>query len=117
MTKHIAAESKSGLKTLKSYVIGLLLSLMLTLTSFGLVAMHLDKNSEAHLMSNTGLFLSIMVLALLQLFVQVVCFLRLNASREGRWELMPFIFTILIVGVLIAGSLWIMYNLNYNMMN
>jgi cytochrome o ubiquinol oxidase operon protein cyoD len=115
MDKH---ENKKGLKTFKSYAIGLLLSLLLTVLSFALVAIHLQKGaSEAYTMSNTGLILSVMALALVQLFIQVVCFLRLNNSREGRWELMPFLFTILIVLVLLFGSLWIMFNLNYNMMN
>lgn len=96
-------------KTLAGYVWGLALSLILTLGSFGLVGWHLLKVSD--------LYVVISILAVLQLFVQSIFFLRLNASQEGRWNLLPFLFVILIVGILVAGSLWIMYNLNYNMMH
>ena len=106
---HVTATDQRGVKTLKSYIIGLLLSLILTLTSFTLVGYRL--------MSTVHLYLFLVLLALVQLFVQVICFLRLNASPAGRWNLMPFLFTILVVLVLVIGSLWIMINLNYNMMH
>jgi len=105
----MTAKDKRGVKTLKSYIIGLLLSLILTLTSFTLAGYHL--------MTTEHLYIFLTLLALIQLIVQVVCFLRLNASPDGRWNLMPFIFTIVIVLVLVIGSLWIMFNLNYNMMH
>ena len=100
---------KRGMKTLKAYIIGLVLSLILTLTSFVLAG--------EHLLSTDSLYIFLMLLAVVQLFVQVVCFLRLNSSPEGRWELMPFLFVIVIVLVLVIGSMWIMFNLNYNMMH
>lgn len=97
------------LKTLKSYVIGFVLSLLLTLMAFGFVG--------EHLFTERMLYVLLVALALLQLFVQVVFFLRMNTTTEGRWNTMPFLFTIVIVSVLVFGSLWIMYNLNYNMMH
>ena len=109
--------TKSGVKTLKSYAVGFLLSLLLTLLAFFVVWMHSDPMYKNHLFSNVGLVGAIMALAVMQLCVQVICFLRLNASREGRWELMPFLFAIFIVAIFVIGSLWIMHNLNYNMMN
>ena len=98
-----------GQKTLKSYMIGLGLSLLFTIISFSMVVYHM--------LPIGAIFAVIAILALMQLFAQVVFFLRINASTEGRWNLMPFLFTILIVFVLLGGSLWIMYNLNYNMMH
>ncbi len=96
------------LKTLKSYLTGLCLSLILTFIAFVLVGEHfLDK---------AGLYITLTALAIAQLFAQVLCFLRLNNTREGRWNTMPFIFTLIVVGILVGGSLWIMYNLNVNMM-
>ncbi|MSP53603.1 MAG: cytochrome o ubiquinol oxidase subunit IV [Gammaproteobacteria bacterium] len=109
--------STHGLKTLPAYVTGLILSLLLTLAAFGLIAAHLYKPEYIQNMSVAAIYITIAVLALIQLIVQVACFLRLNASAEGKWELMPFIFTLLIVAILVSGSLWIMYNLNYNMMH
>lgn len=76
--------SNRNLKTLKSYTIGLVVSVLLTLVAFFFVHMHLDPTAGDHLLSKTGLIVAIMLLAVLQLFVQVVCFLRLNNSSEGR---------------------------------
>ena len=95
-------------KTLKSYMIGLSLSLIFTFTAFALVGFHL--------LSHEGLFIAITILAVMQLFAQVICFLRLNVTPDGQWNTMPFIFTFVVVFVLVFGSLWIMYNLNVNMM-
>lgn len=89
-------------------MIGLFLSLILTFVAFGLVGEHLLKTE--------ALYITITALAIAQLFAQVICFLRLNVTSEGRWNSLAFVFTVLIVGVLVGGSLWIMYNLNVNMM-
>ena len=105
----VAMKYGSGVKTLKSYIIGLVLSLVFTFTAFGLV--------QHHLLSGQSLYILLAALALLQLFAQVVFFLRMNVSPEGRWNTMPFLFTIVVVVIMVFGSLWIMYNLNYNMMH
>lgn len=99
----------NGQKTTKSYLIGLISSLVLTLIAFALVG--------NHMLSNQSLYIALSLLAIMQLFAQVTFFLRLNSSPEGRWNLMPFLFTIIVILVLVGGSLWIMYNLNYNMMH
>lgn len=96
-------------KTLKAYIYGLTLSAIFTFIAFGLVG--------SHAFSAKFTYVSLAILAIAQLAAQVVFFLRLNASREGRWNLMPFLFVIVIVLVLVFGSLWIMYNLNYNMVH
>lgn len=96
-------------KTLQSYVLGFMLCIILTLMAFGLV--------ELRIFSNHSLYVVLTLLAVIQLLVQSLCFLRLNSSKEGRSNLFPFLFTLLIITILVGGSLWIMYNLNYNMMN
>lgn len=111
MSSHheVSADTGYGQKTLSSYIVGLLLCVVLTLIAFGLV--------ETRAVSDTCLYVSLAGLAIVQLLVQCVCFLRLNTSHEGKWNLLPFLFTIFIIAILVGGSLWIMYNLNYNMMN
>lgn len=94
-------------KTLSSYLLGFTLCVVLTILSFSLV--------QWKWLTGNLLFVALAVLALAQLLVQSVCFLRLNNSAEGRWKLLPFLFTMIILLVLVGGSLWIMYNLNYNM--
>lgn len=103
------SEQPKDLKTLSSYMIGFIGSLLLTLLAFAVVGKHFFSTQIAALV--------LMALAVVQLFVQVTFFLRLNTSAEGRWNLMPFIFTIFVVLVVVIGSLWIMFNLNYNMMH
>lgn len=112
MTEHHHDEfidTASGLKTVQSYVTGLAMSIVLTLLAFGTISMHWFTGAEAYIVLS--------MLAVTQLYVQCVCFLRLNFSSEGRWNLLPFLFVILIMMILVGGSLWIMYNLNCNMIN
>ncbi len=94
-------------KTLKSYLTGFVLCIILTVIPFVLVG--------KKMLSTQALFVSVMALAVVQLYVQVAFFLRLNASPKGRWNLMSFLFAMVIVLILVVGSLWIMFNLNYNM--
>lgn len=96
-----------GQKTFQSYVAGFFFSLFLTLIAFGLV---LEKVLTAQY-----LYISLAILAIAQLMVQSYCFLRLNARPESRWTTTPFLFSLFIIAVLVGGSIWIMYNLNYNM--
>ena len=108
MTTHTKIKFGAKQKTLATYFLGLTLSLAFTVTAFWVVGMHV--------MSATATYITITALAVAQLFAQVICFLRLNVTPEGRWNTLAFLFTFLVVFVLVFGSLWIMYNLNMNMM-
>ena len=100
----------TGKKTFKVYVTGVLLCVILTLIPFGVV-MHGD-------MGRGFMFTVLFACAIIQFLVQVICFLRLNAATEqSKANLMSFIFTVVILAVIVGGSLWIMYHLNYNMMH
>lgn len=103
----INVELGGSKKTLSGYVIGFILCIILTVMSFGVV--------ENRFFSTEGTYIALSTLAIIQLFVQSLFFLRLNASQDGRWNLMPFLFAIVIIAILVSGSLWIMYSLNYNM--
>ncbi len=108
MSEHLEFDSRSQ-KTFKSYVTGFILSIILTVLAFVLV--------KQRFLSDSLLYFSLALLAIMQLIVQSICFLRLNSGVEGRWSLMPFLFAIFVIVILVGGSLWIMYNLNYNMMH
>jgi cytochrome o ubiquinol oxidase operon protein cyoD len=43
-------------------------------------------------------------------------FLHLDASRRERWNVLALIFTVLIAIIFVAGSLWVMSDLDYRMM-
>jgi cytochrome o ubiquinol oxidase operon protein cyoD len=57
-----------------------------------------------------------MALAAVQVIVHVVYFLHLNAKAEAGWQFMATVFTIVVVVITLAGSLWVMYHMNINMM-
>jgi cytochrome o ubiquinol oxidase operon protein cyoD len=89
-------------------VFGFLLSIALTLTAYFIVV--------EHFFSGTLLLFLILGLGCVQALVQLVSFLHLGIESKPRWNLMIFLFMVLVIIVVIGGSLWIMYNLNYHMM-
>lgn len=90
----------------RSYTIGFLLAIALTVVPFGLVMSH----------ASIGTPLIIAVFALAQIGVHVVYFLHVNRSAEQRWNLTALVFTAIVVCIILGGSLWIMHNLYVNMM-
>ncbi|MDR6355358.1 cytochrome o ubiquinol oxidase subunit IV [Pseudomonas psychrotolerans] len=50
------------------------------------------------------------------MLVHLYFFLHLNTSEEQRWNVISFGFTVVIVGIVVVGSLWIMYHMHHNMM-
>lgn|SRR5579862_10043851 len=100
----------TGQKKLGIYLIGVLSCSILTLLSFWAVLSSQFTKGQ--------IFLIIYSAACVQFFVQLICFLRLNTqTKQGQMNIMSFIFTGVILTTIILGSLWIMSNLNYNMMS
>lgn len=94
--------------TMRSYIVGFGLSLVITVMAY-IVVVH-------HVFSGVGLIVAIMGLAVAQLLVQLIFFLHLGRESNPRWNLIVFLFMLLVLVIIVAGSLWIMDNLNYNMM-
>ena len=57
-----------------------------------------------------------MVLAIAQMGVHLVFFLHLTTGPDNTNNVLALAFGVLIVLLVIVGSLWIMANLNHNMM-
>ncbi|WWO99745.1 MAG: cytochrome o ubiquinol oxidase subunit IV [Candidatus Dasytiphilus stammeri] len=93
----------------KTYFIGFIMSIILTIIPFWLV---INRN----LFPYTSVLTLVLTCAILQIIIHLRCFLHIDFSREERWNLLTLIFTIIIIAILVIGSLWIMWNLNYNMM-
>jgi len=91
------------------YVTGFILSIILTLLAYWIVA------GGAY--EKRFIVAVIIALAILQLFVQLYFFLHLGEEMRPRWRLLTLGFGALVVGIIVLGSLWIMDNLNYNMMH
>ncbi len=92
----------------KSYVIGMLLSLALTFASFGVVM--------GHLVPRTMGLTAVVVLCVAQLLVQLRYFLHLGSSADQRSNTGIFVCTALLIAIVVAGSLWVIHNANVNMM-
>lgn len=95
--------------TTKDYVIGFVLSVILTAIPFWLVMSGViaDKSTTA---------IVITAFAAVQVVVHMVYFLHMNGKIEGGWNLMAALFTILLVAIILSGTLWVMFHLNANMM-
>lgn len=93
----------------KSYIVGFLLSVVLTAIPFWLVMTGALEDTQWTVIAIIGF-------AVAQILVHTVCFLHVNTRAEGGWTLLAYVFTAVIVLIVIAGSLWIMYHLNTNMM-
>jgi len=89
--------------TYQSYITGFVLSIAFTLLSFYMV--------YSGATSPKALYITVGVLALVQFLVQTVFFLHLNPRSNSSWNLISFMFTVLMTAVLVVGSMWIMFNL------
>ena len=90
------------------YTIGLVLAVILTATSFWV--------ANTSLLWAPGVALGLVVLAIAQMGVHLVFFLHITTGPDNTNNVLALAFGILIVFLVVAGSLWIMTNLNDNMM-
>lgn len=95
--------------SLRDYLIGFFLSVILTAVPFWLVMTNAIPDRQA-----TALV--VMAFALVQIVVHMIYFLHMNTKAENGWTIMALIFTIILVVIALSGSLWVMYHLNHNMM-
>ena len=95
--------------TLSGYLVGFVLSVILTAIPFWLVMGKViaDKGTMALVLG---------VFAVAQILVHMVCFLHMNGKIEGGWTQLSTLFTVVFVAVGIAGTLWVMFHMNANMM-
>ena len=95
--------------TVEGYLIGFFLSVLLTAIPFWLVMGNVMASPKVTAFVVLGF-------AAVQMVVHMVYFLHLNAKVEGGWSLLALIFTAALVIIMLAGSIWVMYHLNTNMM-
>src|SRR5262249_21349187 len=90
------------------YLIGLGLSILLTIVAFYV--------SGTSLVWQPSIPAALIVLAIAQMGVHIVFFLHITTRPDSMNNVMALTYGVFIVFVLIVGSLWIMANLNHNMM-
>ena len=91
-----------------SYTAGLGLAVLATIVSFVV--------SQTNLLWPPGIAVGLVVLAFAQIGVHLVFFLHLGSGADNTNNILALAFGLLIVFLVITGSIWIIANLNSNMM-
>ena len=94
--------------SVKSYAIGFILSVILTVIPFGLVM-------YPSLPKMTTLAI-VLLFAVVQVVVHLVYFLHLDRSKEQRDNVIAFVFAGLVILLLVGLSIWIMFSIHTVMM-
>jgi cytochrome o ubiquinol oxidase operon protein cyoD len=100
-------EGRIGPRVL-GYVIGLGLAVLFTATSFFVAG--------TDLVWQPSIPVAIIVLAIAQMGIHLVFFLHITTGADNTNNVLALAFGLLIVILVIGGSLWIMANLNHNML-
>ncbi|SPJ26370.1 cytochrome o ubiquinol oxidase subunit IV [Palleronia abyssalis] len=87
----------------RQYTLGLILSIVLTAASFGIVILDV--------LPRGWVIPAIIVLALAQIVVHLRIFLHIDLTRQKREDLQLLLFTLLLLGIMAFGTLWILANL------
>jgi len=86
--------------------LGFILSVLLTLAAYFL----------SSILTGLALTISVALLALIQAVILLLLFFNLAKEPHPRWNLMVLLFMLLVLVILVSGSIWIMSNLDYNLM-
>ena len=100
-----AASEPSGVLV---YTTGLALAVLLTATSFWV--------ANTTLIWGPGVSMGLIVLAIAQMGVHLVFFLHITTGADNTNNVLALAYGVLIVLLVMAGSIWIMTNLNDNLM-
>lgn len=102
-------QESAGHGSFKSYFIGFILSVILTAIPFWLVMGKVVDNT-------TWLIFIIFAFGAVQMIVHLHYFMHVSLKVEAGWQAMSLIFTVLVIVIILAGSIWIMFHLDANMM-
>jgi cytochrome o ubiquinol oxidase operon protein cyoD len=94
--------------SLKPLIAGFALSIVLTLVALFLAVQRI--------FSGWALLTAVVGLGAVQACVQLVAFLHVGLESKPRWNLIHLLFLFVVMVAVVGGSLWIMYNLNDNVM-
>lgn len=88
--------------------LGLICSLILISAAYRIVTYY-------HL-THVELVYAVFGLGIFQAVLQLIFFLHLGLESKPHWYLITFLFTLIIMIIVVGGSMWIMQNLSYNLM-
>jgi cytochrome o ubiquinol oxidase operon protein cyoD len=93
---------------LGTYALGLTFATVLTIASFWV--------AKTHLIYEPGIPMALATLAVAQMGIHLVFFLHLTTAPDNTNNVLALAFGLLIVGLVIFGSVWIIAHLNHNLM-
>jgi len=103
---HGSVDASHG--SVKSYLTGFVLSVILTVIPFALVMYPtLPKSVTAGVVA---------IFAVIQVIVHLIYFLHLDFSPHQRWNVTALVFSTVVIALLVGLSLWIMYSVHHNML-
>ncbi|CAN7685261.1 MULTISPECIES: cytochrome o ubiquinol oxidase subunit IV [Pseudomonas] len=105
---HSHGHDDAGHGSYKSYAIGFILSVILTVIPFGLVMYPTLPKSIT--------LLIVLAFAIVQVLVHLVYFLHLDRSAAQRNNVIAFVFAAIVIVLLVGLSLWIMFSIHTFMM-
>ncbi len=94
--------------SVKTYLTGFVLALILTGIPFALVM--------GDMWSYSATLAVIFGAAIVQIFVHLHYFLHLGTSSEAQWNVVAILFTLLIMLLFVGGTIWVMFDLHHRMM-
>jgi len=104
----LRADRGEIVRSLRTYLIGLGLAILITVVAFFI--------ARTTLVWQPSIPVALFVLAVAQMGVHLAFFLHMTSGPDNTNNVLALAFGVLIVGLLIVGSIWIMANLNHNMM-
>ncbi len=99
--------SQGGHGGMGAYAVGFVLAVALTVLPFWVVMKGMVAGGHAVAL--------IMGTAAVQILVHLRFFLHIDGKTD-RWTMQALFFTLFVLGIVIGGSLWVMYHMNHNMM-
>ena len=106
--EHADDDGEDHVPQFSTYLVGLTLAVLLTVASFWAV--------NSHLIYGPGIPVALATLAVAQMGVHLVFFLHLTTAPDNVNNALALAFGLLIVGLIVFGSVWIMWHMNYNLM-
>jgi cytochrome o ubiquinol oxidase operon protein cyoD len=92
----------------KPHFLGFVMSFLLIVAVYRIVMDHELRDAL--------LVTTVVVFTVLSALIQLVFFLHLGMESKPHWFMMTFLFSALVIVIVIGGSLWIMNNINYDLM-
>jgi len=100
-------DARGGNGRWPTYTIGYVLAGLLTAASFAM--------ATSHLLTPASLVAALVVLAIGQMVVHLIFFLHITTAPAQKTNILAVVLTLLIITLVVIGSLWIMAQLNHNM--